>query len=117
MYEEATTEVRTSEGVTEKFTVKFGLHQGSALSPYLFVLIMDVLGQDKIQPSPWNLIFADDILLIDNTREGVEEQLERWRRVMEERGLKISRKKDIWWLGKYMVVGKVEDNVKCQATK
>jgi hypothetical protein len=91
MYEGSTTKVWTSVQVTETFNVKVGLHQGSALlSLYLFVLIMDALGQDIIQPSQLNLLFADDILLIDNTREGVKENLERWRRVLKGRGLKNS---------------------------
>jgi hypothetical protein len=43
---------------------KVGLHQGSAPRPYLFVLIMDLVVQDIIKPTPWNLLFADDILII-----------------------------------------------------
>ena len=33
-------------GDTEEFTVKAGLHQGLALSPYLFDLIMDVIAEE-----------------------------------------------------------------------
>ena len=42
MYHDVKTLVRSSVGETRTFTVKVGLHQGSALSPYLFDLIMDV---------------------------------------------------------------------------
>ena len=69
------------------------MHQGSSLSPYIFNLVMDVMGQNIIAPAPWNMLFADDIVLIDTTREGVESKLEAWRKEMEDRGLKISRKK------------------------
>ncbi|CAN6544124.1 unnamed protein product [Malus baccata var. baccata] len=41
MYEGAKTAVRTHEGQTESFPITVGLHQGSSLSPYLFVLVMD----------------------------------------------------------------------------
>ena len=40
-----TTSVRTLIGSTESFEVKVGLHQGSALSPLLFIIIMDVISQ------------------------------------------------------------------------
>ena len=36
-----TTAVRCAVGVTEEFEVKVGLHQGSALSPCLFAMVMD----------------------------------------------------------------------------
>ncbi|XP_047495882.1 uncharacterized protein LOC125043689 [Penaeus chinensis] len=39
------------------------------------------------------MIFVDDVVLIDTTRDGVEQKLERWRREMEDRGLKINRRK------------------------
>ena len=34
---------RTSGGITNKFLITIGLHQGSTLSPYLFVLVIDEL--------------------------------------------------------------------------
>lgn len=43
MYEGAVTSVRTTCGEKWEFLVTISLHQGPALSPYLFVLIMDKL--------------------------------------------------------------------------
>ena len=77
----------------EKFPVKVGLHQGSALSPYLFNLIMDVISAEVREKAPLSMLFADDIVLSSSQHENVEKKLEEWRKVMEERGLKISRRK------------------------
>ena len=93
MYKDVKTLVRSSVGNTEKFTVKVGLHQGSVLSPYLFDLVMGVITKDVKEAPPWSTMFADDIVLCGNTREEVERKTETWRRAMEERGLKVSRKK------------------------
>ena len=43
MYTGCRTKVRTGAGESSKFNVDVGLHQGSALSPYLFLILMDVL--------------------------------------------------------------------------
>ena len=49
--EDARTQVKTSLGLTGKITVRVGLHQGSSLSPYLFDMILDVMGRGiKEQP-------------------------------------------------------------------
>jgi len=37
------------------------------------------------------MIFTDDIVLIDETREGVNGKLERWRQSLESRGFRVSR--------------------------
>jgi hypothetical protein len=41
MYNNAMTSIRTNDGNIDYFPIKIGLHQGSALSPYLFALVMD----------------------------------------------------------------------------
>ena len=43
MYEGGRTNVRTPGGVSKDFPVRLGLHQGSALSPFLFALVLDEL--------------------------------------------------------------------------
>ncbi|KAI0522554.1 hypothetical protein KFK09_004934 [Dendrobium nobile] len=72
MYTGAITCVQTQGGLTKYFSISIGLHQGSAISPYLFALVMDVLTRHLQEDVPWCLLFADDILLIDKTIEGVE---------------------------------------------
>ena len=49
MYEGVRTLVRSSGGETEEFKVKVGLHQGSALRPYL---VMDVIADELKKSQP-----------------------------------------------------------------
>ncbi|KAK3517219.1 hypothetical protein QTP70_001127 [Hemibagrus guttatus] len=79
MYERSRTVVRCAVGQTEEFNVEVGLHQGSALSPFLFAIVMDQLSEEVRQEFPWTMIFADDIVICSESREQVEENLERWR--------------------------------------
>ncbi|KAK3522562.1 hypothetical protein QTP86_023279 [Hemibagrus guttatus] len=90
MYERSRTVVRCAVGQTEEFNVKVGLHQGSALSPFLFAIVMDQLSEEVRQESPWTMMFADDIVICSESREQVEENLERWRFALERRGMKVS---------------------------
>ncbi|KAK3516006.1 hypothetical protein QTP70_000892, partial [Hemibagrus guttatus] len=90
MYEMSRTVVRFAVGQTEDFKVEVGLHQGSALSPFLFAIVMDQLSEEVRQESPWTMIFADDIVIFSEIREQVEENLERWRFVLERRGMTVS---------------------------
>ncbi|KAK3571838.1 hypothetical protein QTP86_020466 [Hemibagrus guttatus] len=93
MYERSRTVVRCAVGQTEEFNVEVGLHQGSALSPFLFAIVMDQLSDEVRQESPWTMMFADDIVICSESREQVEENLERWRFALERRGMKVSRSK------------------------
>ncbi|KAK3542798.1 hypothetical protein QTP70_002998 [Hemibagrus guttatus] len=93
MYERSRTVVRCAVGQTEEFNVEVGLHQGLALSPFLFAIVMDQLSEEVRQESPWTMMFADDIVIWSESREQVEENLERWRFALERRGMKVSRSK------------------------
>ncbi|KAK3555149.1 hypothetical protein QTP86_009988 [Hemibagrus guttatus] len=93
MYERSRTVVRCAVGQTEEFNVEVGLHQGSALRPFLFAVVMDQLSEEVRQESPWTMMFADDIVICSESRDQVEENLERWRFALERRGMKVSRSK------------------------
>uniref|UniRef100_A0A3B4DPZ4 ribonuclease H n=1 Tax=Pygocentrus nattereri TaxID=42514 RepID=A0A3B4DPZ4_PYGNA len=93
MYEDSETVVRCAVGVTNGIKVKVGLHQGSALSPFLIAMVMERLTDEVRQEAPWTMMFADDIVICGESREQVEENLERWRFALERRGMKVSRDK------------------------
>ncbi|KAK3547951.1 hypothetical protein QTP70_001318 [Hemibagrus guttatus] len=93
MYERSRTVVRCAVSQTEEFKVEVGLHQGLALSPFLFAIVIDQLSEEVRQESPWKMMFADDIVICSERREQVEETLERWRFALERKGMKVSRSK------------------------
>ncbi|KAK3514119.1 hypothetical protein QTP70_005119 [Hemibagrus guttatus] len=93
MYERSRTVVRCAVGQTEEFKVEVGLHQGLALSPFLFAMVMDQLSEEVRQESPWTMMFADDIVICSESREQVEENMERWRFALERGGMKVSHSK------------------------
>ena len=105
MYQRSYTQVRTAVGTTERFEVTVGVHQGSAFSPFLFAMVMDCLTEDVRSEAPWTMVFADDVVICAERQKEVEERLERWRRALEDRGMRISRKKT-----EYLCVGGREED-------
>jgi hypothetical protein len=72
MYSNVVTNIRTSDGDTNDFSINIGLHQGLALSPYLFSLVMDDVTRDIQCAIPWCMLFVDDVVLVDESRTGVD---------------------------------------------
>jgi hypothetical protein len=79
MYNNIVKSVQTSDRDTNDFSINIGLHQGSALSPYLFSLVMDEVTRDIQAIIPWCMLFANDVVLVDESRTGVDQKLEPWR--------------------------------------
>ncbi|XP_070005160.1 secreted RxLR effector protein 78-like [Nicotiana sylvestris] len=69
MYDGVNTQVRMVDGDSDHFPVMMGLHQELALSPFLCALVMDVLMHHIQGEVSWCMLFADDIVLIDETGE------------------------------------------------
>jgi hypothetical protein len=42
---------------------------------------------------PWCILFADDIVLVDESQVGVNRKLELWRQTLESKGFRVSRTK------------------------
>ncbi|XP_075106891.1 secreted RxLR effector protein 78-like [Nicotiana tabacum] len=90
MYDGSKTRVSTVEGNSKHFPVMMGLHQGCALSLFLFAFAIDTLTRHIQGEVPWCMIFADDIVLIDEMRGGINERLEILRQTLESKGFKLN---------------------------
>ena len=90
MYQGATTRVKSKRDMSEHFEVGFGLHQGSAFSPFLFIMLVDTISQDVRTELPWELLYAADLVIIDITSTDTQNRLESWQKVLTDSGLKIN---------------------------
>ena len=93
MYRGCKTVVRSAAGENNSFGVEVGLHQGSALSPYELLLLMEVLTEDVRKDVLGSIMLADDIVLCGDDETDMTEYLETRRRALEDRGLRSSRTK------------------------
>ena len=84
MYDGAVTNVRTNGDITCEFPITISLHQGSALSPYLFALVKDELTKSIQAVVPWGIPFTE--VLVDEVIHGVNVKLEIWRDALEFEG-------------------------------
>ena len=54
---------------------------------------MDRLTNEVRREPPWMMLFADNIVICEETREEVEWRLESWRYALEKREMKVRRSK------------------------
>jgi hypothetical protein len=112
MYDNIVTSIRTSDGDTNNFLINIGLHQGLALSPYLFVLVMDEVTRDIQCDITWCMLFVDDVVLVDESRTVVDQKLELWRRILEAKVFRLSRSKIEYMKGDFSATTQEEGDVR-----
>ena len=71
LYEGAKTRVRMDTELSNEFEVKVGMHQGSVLSPFLFVVVVDVVTEFARDDALSELLYSVDIVLMSETIEGL----------------------------------------------
>jgi len=81
---------RTVYGNSNGFEVKVGMHQGSALSPLLFVMVMEALSRKFRVALPWELLYADDLVVIAETEDDLIKMFNEWKDFVENRGMRIN---------------------------
>ena len=80
MYDGATTAVKIGASESKKFPVRVGAHQGSVLSPLLFIIVLEALSKKFRKGLPYELLYADDLVLIAESEELLVEKIEKWRK-------------------------------------
>lgn len=75
MYNSSVSSTRTVGGKTREFLITIGLHQVLASNLYLFALVIDELTKYIQDQTPWCMLFANDVALVDESREDVNYKL------------------------------------------
>ena len=77
--------VRVGSGYSEEFEVKVSVHQGSVLSPLLFLIVLEALSHEFHSGVPW-----EDLVIIAESLEKCVRRLLTWKEAMEEKGLRVN---------------------------
>ena len=102
MYENTKARVVVGSGMSNEFQVNIGLRQVSALSPLLFIIVMDLISR-KISTTDAlrNIMYADDLVIVAEHREELQDALEEWNDMFKKHGLKMNLDKtEVMWVGK-----------------
>src|SRR6266516_1424633 len=78
MYEGVTTSDKMNGEESVNFEVKVGVHQGSVLSPILFNIVMQTIADNFKKGLPWEVLYADDLVLLAESRVDLERILTEW---------------------------------------
>jgi len=90
MYTGAKTVAITVYGNSSGFVVKVGMHQGSALSPLLFVIVTEAISTEFRVALPGELLYADDLVVIAKTEEDLIKRLNKWKNNVENRCMRLN---------------------------
>ena len=97
MYHNTKSRVRVNNTFTDEFGVKVGVHQGSVLSPLLFIIVLKALSREFRTGTPWELLYADDLVIVAETEEDLRRKLTKWKAEMEEKGLRVTWERRKLW--------------------
>ena len=101
MYERTKGRVVVGSGLSEEFPVNIGLRQGSALSPLLFIMVMEIISR-KINTKDIlrKKTYADDLAITVESKQDLQEVLEELTGVFDKHGLRMSLEKtEVMWIG------------------
>ena len=92
MYANVWSRVLVGEGYSEEFEVKVGVHQGSVLSPLLFIIVLEALLREFCSGVPWEDLYANDLIIIAELLEEYVRRLLTWKEAMEKKGLRVKER-------------------------
>ena len=95
MYRDPRTTVRTAFGLSGMFPVGVGVHQGSALSPLLFILVMDYISKQVGGDRSKKLLYADDVALQADSEQELQRLVAGWSAALKAHGMKLSIDKTV----------------------
>ena len=72
---------------SEEFGVKVRVHQSSVLSPLLVIIVLKALSCEFCTGTPWELLYADDLVITAETEDVLRLKMKKWKNEMQTKGL------------------------------
>ena len=79
--------------LSEEFSIEVGVHQGSALSQLLFIVVIQEATKEERGENQKELLYVDDLVLMAETEEEVVERFSAWKRGMEKTKMMVLGRK------------------------
>src|SRR3989442_15539030 len=70
--------------------IKVWVHQGSVLSPLLFNIVLQAIAHNFKKGLPWELLYADDLVLLAESRVELERRIMEWIARLKDKGLQLN---------------------------
>ena len=115
MYRKTEYRIKLSRGDSQNIVINLGLKQGCPLSPMLFNLYIDDIDEifdESCQPvdiqneSLNHFLYADDLVIVSQSREGLQNSLDRVHTFAVSKDLKINISKS-----RFMVFNQSEEQI------
>ena len=87
MYANAKSSVQINGQYSPWSDAPVGVHQHSVLSPHLFIIVMKALSHHFQTGCPWELLYADDLVIIAETLDELLEKFCVWKTNIESKSL------------------------------
>ena len=80
MYFNPSSKDRVERCYSDSFGVNVGVHQGSVLSSLLFIIVLEALSQELCSGRPWEILYADDLVIISESLKELLRKLATWKK-------------------------------------
>ena len=80
------------EGCSEESEVKVSVHQGSVLSPLLFIIVLEAMSREFRSGVPWEdlYVYDYDLVIIAKPLEKCARRLLTWKEATEKKRLRVN---------------------------
>ena len=85
--------VRINNSYSDAFKVQEGVHQGSVLTPFLFIIVLEALSREFQTGCPWELLLAGDLVITADIMDELLYKLDLWKNIWKPKALELTRER------------------------
>lgn len=93
MYRNTRSQIRVSNTFGDVFNVQAGVHQGSILSPLLFIDVLEAFLQGLRTDCPWEFLHANDLVLLADTMKRLFSKHRTSKEYLKTNGVRVNMSK------------------------